>query len=223
MHDAKLEDESERARIARVFEQGITAPVGCVLPLRKKWWLAEPCWESGTWVVRSEEMFLTPGDSPMGFRLPLQSLLWYGEAQLELTGYTLDPLAARAALPDPDRLRAELFARSSAWAHKRQPVLVGGGEVGGGVRHGGDREPIGSGNGLAHDPFADPRESPRSDDPANVVRTALCIEPRDGVIHVFMPPSDRLEDYLELVTAIEDTSAALGTPVVIEGYLPPHD
>ena len=59
--------------------------------------------------------------------------------------------------------------------------------------------------------------------PANVVRTALCIEPRGGVLHIFMPPLDRLEDYLELVTAIEDTAAALAMPIVIEGYLPPHD
>ena len=59
--------------------------------------------------------------------------------------------------------------------------------------------------------------------PSNVVRTALCVEPRGGVLHIFMPPLDRLEDYLELVTAIEDTAAALAMPVVIEGYLPPHD
>src|SRR4029077_16450993 len=62
-----------------------------------------------------------------------------------------------------------------------------------------------------------------SDDPAWVVRTALCIEPRNGVIHIFMPPLDRVEDYLDLVTAIEDTAGPLATQVVIEGYLPPHD
>src|SRR5690606_5580520 len=60
-------------------------------------------------------------------------------------------------------------------------------------------------------------------DPSWVVRTALCVEPRNGVIHIFMPPLDRLEDYLELVTAIEETAAEFKTPVVIEGYEPPHD
>ena len=42
IRDSKLENEEERARLARVFEQGITSPVGCVLPLRRVWWLAEP-------------------------------------------------------------------------------------------------------------------------------------------------------------------------------------
>ncbi len=38
-----------------------------------------------------------------------------------------------------------------------------------------------------------------------------------------MPPMGRVEDYLRLVAAIEQTAAALETPVVIEGYEPPHD
>ena len=51
----------------------------------------------------------------------------------------------------------------------------------------------------------------------------MCIEPRDGVLHIFMPPIDRLEDYLELVASIESVAAELALPVVIEGYEPPHD
>ena len=55
------------------------------------------------------------------------------------------------------------------------------------------------------------------------MRTALCIEPRQGRLHVFMPPTRRLEDYLALVAAVEETAAELGLPVLIEGYTPPHD
>jgi uncharacterized protein (DUF2126 family) len=40
---------------------------------------------------------------------------------------------------------------------------------------------------------------------------------------VFFPPLDRIEAWLELVTAIEETAAELAIPVVLEGYLPPHD
>src|SRR3546814_3590825 len=58
---------------------------------------------------------------------------------------------------------------------------------------------------------------------SSVVRTAMCIEPRGGLLHVFMPPLQQAEDYLDLVTAIEDTAAMLGRKVVIEGYLPPRD
>lgn len=56
-----------------------------------------------------------------------------------------------------------------------------------------------------------------------VVRTALCVEPRDGRLHVFLPPLTAVEHYLELVAAIEDTAETLGMPVVVEGELPPYD
>ncbi len=56
-----------------------------------------------------------------------------------------------------------------------------------------------------------------------IVRTALCIEPREGRLHVFMPPAETLEDYLDLITHIEATAAELRLPILVEGYRPPHD
>ena len=58
---------------------------------------------------------------------------------------------------------------------------------------------------------------------SGVIRFALCCESRGGCLHVFMPPVDHLEQYLDLVAAIEDTSDSLDLPIVVEGYLPPHD
>ena len=48
-------------------------------------------------------------------------------------------------------------------------------------------------------------------------------KPRNGVLYIFMPPTGHLEDYLELVTAIEATAAGLSQPIVMEGYEPPRD
>src|SRR5690606_10019507 len=57
----------------------------------------------------------------------------------------------------------------------------------------------------------------------DIVRTALCAEARGGTLHVFMPPVNQIEEYLHLVSAVEQTAAELEMPVRIEGYGPPHD
>ena len=55
------------------------------------------------------------------------------------------------------------------------------------------------------------------------VRTAMSIEIRDGVLCAFMPPVEKLEDYLELVTAVEATAEEMQMQVHVEGYPPPFD
>lgn len=59
--------------------------------------------------------------------------------------------------------------------------------------------------------------------PREVIHTALCIQVRKGRLHVFMPPVTRLEDYLALVSAVEETAATLKLKLWIEGYTPPRD
>src|SRR6185503_13338245 len=56
-----------------------------------------------------------------------------------------------------------------------------------------------------------------------VVRTALCVEERDGHLHVFLPPLASADAYLELVAAIEETARTLACPVALEGYPMPFD
>src|SRR5213076_1978237 len=56
-----------------------------------------------------------------------------------------------------------------------------------------------------------------------VSRPALCLQPRDGKLFIFMPPVEYVADYLDLVVAMEDTATHLGMPVVLEGYAPPFD
>jgi len=57
----------------------------------------------------------------------------------------------------------------------------------------------------------------------DVIHTALCVQVREGRLHVFMPPLKRIEDYLALVTAVENTAAKLKLKLRIEGYAPPRD
>ncbi len=76
--------------------------------------------------------------------------------------------------------------------------------------------------------FAAPAEKAEQDnlEPVEyekVVRTAMCVEVRKGRLYVFMPPLEYLEDYVELIAAIEQTTAALQVKVLIEGYEPPRD
>ena len=59
-----------------------------------------PAWQSGLWMLRSKHLFLIPGDSPVGFRLPLPSLpAEPPSAQRQI--YPVDPAAPRPPLPMP--------------------------------------------------------------------------------------------------------------------------
>jgi uncharacterized protein (DUF2126 family) len=74
--DSKLHDEEERVRLSRIFEQGLGQAVGYVLPLARRQDHGDRRrgWNSGPWLLRGGHLFLIPGDSPVGYRLPLDSL-----------------------------------------------------------------------------------------------------------------------------------------------------
>ena len=105
VEDAKLGDPMERARLARVFGHGLGAPVGCVLPLRRAIRGDVRVWQSARWFFRGDALFLLPGDSPIGFRLPLDSLPWEDPEQIEHETEP-DPFAAHTPLPPLQSLLA---------------------------------------------------------------------------------------------------------------------
>ncbi|HEY5623019.1 MAG TPA: transglutaminase family protein, partial [Gammaproteobacteria bacterium] len=98
--DPKLADPLERARMVKVFSQGLDAVVGFALPLKWQGDSKKGRWKSSKWPFRSGHMFLVPGDSPMGYRLPLESLPWAAEEDREAEPER-DPFDPRGPLPEP--------------------------------------------------------------------------------------------------------------------------
>ena len=60
-------------------------------------------------------------------------------------------------------------------------------------------------------------------DPNALIKSALCTEIRNGIVHIFLAPTQLIEHGLELLVAIEETAAELQIPIIIEGYPLPKD
>lgn len=188
---SNLKDVYERERLARLFTQGLGEVVGWVLPLERAESDAGGYWASGPMFLRDETLYLLPGDSPMGYRLPLDSLPWVKEEDYPWI-----------VPPDPTASHPPLAARGME--RRMQP------------RPGVDLA-VRRNAGLSE-------KKPEEQESASwIIRTALCLEPRNGRLHVFLPPVEKLEHFLDLVSMIERTAEALEMPVILEGTPPPFD
>jgi len=211
---SNLKDKFERERIAKVFQKGLGEVVGYALPLQRAGNRNDAGWISGAWFLRDDDtLWLIPGDSAMGLRLPLDSIPWVAEKEFPWVRQQ-DP--SNPKLPELPRE----FPYRSRPETSGQHFLRGRGE------------PLPAGYGPGQRPqelrelpkeFITNRRPAQGESAPWIIRTALCVEPRDGRLHVFMPPVASTEDYLDLIAGIETAVTEMGMPVIIEGETPPRD
>jgi uncharacterized protein (DUF2126 family)/transglutaminase-like putative cysteine protease len=169
------------------YEPGADAndPAGFVLPIRRRQPEGKLSWSSQLWFERPERLVLFAGDSPIGFRIPVEAMPWVAPDELTYE-HEAAPFEDRVKLPRRPARLASLF--------RVEP---------------------------AADPL--PPLSSTAETATEQIRPSLCVQARDGRLHVFLPYASQLADNLDVVAAVEDTCRHLNVPVWIEGYTPPAD
>ncbi|QEL23341.1 transglutaminase family protein [Bosea sp. F3-2] len=207
--DSRLADPEERARMAQVFQLGLGHPRGFVIPVQR-WQAAanDRRWRSEKWRLRRGKLFLVPGDSPVGYRLPLGSLPDIPKAEYPHI-HPQDPMEPRGPLPPAGTSQVAPAPGAGSPPMPAAPTSFGAPPQ----------------MTVQVDPGATGTAQQRTEQEigGEHVRTALSLEIRDNVLCVFLPPVERLEDYLDLVASIEAAAEETGLPVHIEGYAPPFD
>src|SRR5262245_11082519 len=168
--DPKIDDPRERARILSLFDSHLSKPAGFVLPMQRWTAQAKPAWLSEVWRTRRGGIFLVPGDSPIGFRLPLQSLPYVAAVDYPHL-VPADLFGEPKPLPDP-RVTHPIrpYARRTSADADASPPLAPETLI------------------MQRPPAAAPSAT------GLPVRTALTIEVRDGRLCVFMPPVETFAD-----------------------------
>jgi uncharacterized protein (DUF2126 family)/transglutaminase-like putative cysteine protease len=204
-HKSNLKDSSERRTLAQLLDKGLGNPAGFTLPL--KWNYEYGRWQSCKWLLNRDNLFLIPGNSPIGLRLPL------------------DSLPAVAKENEPQSVERSLFEELTPLEYFHETITA---------RYGTVLEiPVSNQKIKYQEKEQEEKEkkiTKKKDEEEQkplyevpVIKTALCVEEREGIIYIFLPPMDYLEHYLDLVASIEAAASTLNMPVRIEGYEPPRD
>lgn len=224
---AGLDDAGTRARLARILDRGAGAPVGWVLPLGR----GADGWRTERWTLRRGHLFLVPGDSPIGLRLPLASLGPGAPAPAPADrDRELDPrrIPAEPATDDdpPHELtadeRAARLAREQAALRHPDPAVRAKAVRASALTQ------------LRHDASDGARARWHHEHPAALaplppapptggLRTALAVEPRAGGLWVFLPPVASFADWQALCHAVDRARVTVGVDCRLEGYPPPAD
>lgn len=168
-------DSLERKTLQSLLSKGMSDPEGFVLPLKRD--LAEDKWLTCQWAFERERLFLIPGNSEIGFRLPLDRISLKAD-EVEHVEIPADPLRTES-----DLLSLETVHK---WIAQRM----------------------------------DRNETPSDE---KVFKTAFCAQVKEGNLHLFLPPLEDVNAFLDLVYTIEYCAREVEMPVVIEGYQPPYD
>ncbi|MFK8079869.1 MAG: DUF2126 domain-containing protein [Granulosicoccus sp.] len=198
--DLELKDGDTRQRLVAMLSKGIDEPVGYLLPLA----FDTDHWKSSRWPLRRDEVFLMPGDSPAGLRLPLDSLPIDTGVDAEADAMAednFDPAVPLSVPPPP----APAPGKSSGLGTKLAAKLTAKCAS----RHDKKRK-------------NDTKAAKETND-NKVIRTTLCVEIRDGCLYVFMPPLRSAESWVRLMACLERACVAADVKPVIEGYEPPRD
>ncbi|MEZ0387309.1 MAG: DUF2126 domain-containing protein, partial [Verrucomicrobium sp.] len=234
---SNLDSKEERERIRRIFERGLGSVSGYVLPLEHAVVDGVKKWVTGPWFLRRETLYLIPGDSPMGLRLPLDSLPWVEEREYPWV-HERDPMEKLPPLPprkdaggqmyvsrdvDMTGTAGPRFKYTTSLSDPNSEEAAGNaaaGKAGTAVR---SQEGLGVEQKAPTSPKKFTREPGAQESASWVIRSAMCIEPRNGRLHIFMPPTETTEEYLDLVEIVENAVRDVGLPVIIEGTPPSFD
>jgi len=201
-----LKDPIERRTLSQLLDTGLDEPAGYTLPL--KWNYYNNKWQSCKWLFNRRNLFLIPGNSPIGLRLPLDSL----------------PAVAKDS--EPQKVERSLFEELPALSHYHETITS---------RYGLVYEHAAPTQKIKYQETVEEKEKKKKSNGHDkeeeikllyevaVIKTTLCIEVREGILYIFLPPMDYLEHYLDLIASIEATAEKLNIPVRIEGYEPPRD
>jgi uncharacterized protein (DUF2126 family)/transglutaminase-like putative cysteine protease len=164
-------------------------PTGYILPIRRRQREGRLFWSSQLWFPRPIRLLLSPGDSPIGYRIPTGAMPWVAPDELEYEREA-SPVdgrnGGRVKLPSTPSRRMDLFTKNP------------------------EADPL-------------PALSSTAETATELIRPSLCVQPRDGRLHVFLPYTSELADYVDLLSAVEDTCQYLNLPVWLEGYPPRSD
>lgn len=206
---SNLKDPLERRTLAQLLDQGLGEPAGYVLPLRWNYWNNQ--WISCKWQFNRDYLFLIPGNSPIGLRLPLESLPVLSKAKtpqkVERSPFEI--------VPPLDFYHETITARYGKILKSTEPAPI--------VFPDKEETDEKKKKEIKKLSAAEKEETIEPLFEVDTIRTALNVEVRDGLLYVFLPPMDYLEHYLDMVASIEATASKLNMQVRIEGYEPPRD